>query len=50
MPTNDPGPRQQQADMNAGSAQDTIRREAQSASEALHDARDEVARKAGEYA
>ena len=36
--------------MNAGSAQDTIRREAQSASEALHDARDEVARKAGEYA
>jgi len=36
--------------MNAGSAQDTIRREAQSASEALHEARDEVARKAGEYA
>jgi hypothetical protein len=41
---------QQQADMNAGSAQDTFKREVQSAKEALHDARDEVARKAGEYA
>ncbi|WP_353643709.1 hypothetical protein [Mesorhizobium sp. WSM2239] len=50
MPTNDPDRRQQQADMNVGSAQDTIRREAQSAREALHDARDEVTRKAGEYA
>ncbi len=46
---NDPDSRQQ-ADMNAGSAQDTFKREAQSAKEALHDARDEVARKAGEYA
>jgi hypothetical protein len=43
---------QQQADTNAtaSSAQDTIKHEAQSAKEALHDARDEVARKAGEYA
>jgi hypothetical protein len=50
MKSNDPGSRQQQADMNASGSQDTIRREAQSAKEALHDARDEVARKAGEYA
>jgi hypothetical protein len=51
MKSNDPGSRQQQADMNAASgAQDIIKREAHSAREALHDARDEVARKAGEYA
>jgi hypothetical protein len=50
MPSKDSGPRQQQADMNAGRAQDEIRREAQSAKEAMHDARDEVTRKAGEYA
>ena len=45
-------PQQQQADPNAAasSAEDTFKREAQSAKEALHDARDEVARKAGEYA
>jgi hypothetical protein len=50
---NDPDSRQQQhADMNAaaGRAQDTIRREAQSAREALHEAQDEVTRKAAEYA
>lgn len=50
---NDPdSPEQQQADLNAAasSAQDTFKREAQSAKEALHDARDEVTRKAGEYA
>jgi hypothetical protein len=50
---NDPdSPQQQQADTDAAasSAQDTFKREAQSAKEALHDARDEVARKAGEYA
>jgi hypothetical protein len=35
--------------MNAARAQDEIRREAQSAREAMHDARDEVTRKAGEY-
>jgi hypothetical protein len=52
MQSNDPGSRQQQADMSAAasSAQQTIKREAQSAREALHEARDEVARKAGEYA
>lgn len=52
MQSNDPSFGQQQADMNAApsGAQDTIKREAQSAREALHDARDEVARKAGEYA
>lgn len=52
MQSNDPGSRQQQADMNvaAREAKETIGREAQSAREALHDARDEVARKAGEYA
>jgi hypothetical protein len=52
MQNKDQGPRQQQADMNvaAREAKDTIGREAQSAKEALHDARDEVTRKAGEYA
>jgi hypothetical protein len=52
MQSNDPSFGQQQADRNAApsGAQDTIKREAQSAREALHDARDEVARKAGEYA
>jgi hypothetical protein len=53
MQNNDPdSPPQHQADVNAAAseAQDTIRREAQSAKEALHDARDEVKRKAGEYA
>ena len=52
MQSKDPGPRQQQADMNvaASDAKDTIKRETQSAKDALHDARDEVARKAGEYA
>ena len=53
MQNNDPdSPSQQQADTNvaASEAQDTIRREAQSAKEALDDARDEITRKAGEYA
>jgi hypothetical protein len=52
MQNNDPdSPPQQQADVNAAAseAQDTIRREAQSAKEALDDARDEITRKAGEY-
>ena len=50
MPSKDSGPRQQQADLNVGRAQDEIRREAQSAKEAMDDARDEVTRKAGQYA
>jgi hypothetical protein len=53
MQNNDPDPSdQQQADMNtvASEAQDTFKREAESAKEALDDARDEVKRKAGEYA
>jgi hypothetical protein len=50
MQKNDSNSHQQQASMIAGSAQDTIQREAQSARDAFHDARDEVARKAGEYA
>lgn len=49
MQNNDPGPRQQQADTSTG-AQDSFKREAQAAREVLHDASDEVARKAGEYA
>src|SRR5687768_9655148 len=45
-------PQHQQADTNevASSAQDTFKREAQSAGEAPQDARDEVTRKVGEYA
>jgi hypothetical protein len=53
MQNNDPDPsHQQQADMNtvASESQDTFKREAQSARKTLHDARDEVKRKAGEYA
>ena len=44
-------PEQQQAEMNAAtSSAQEIRREAQSAKEAMDDARDEVTRKAGQYA
>jgi hypothetical protein len=51
MQNRDPGSGQQQAEMNVGSeASDAFRREAQSARETLHDARDEVARKAQEFA
>lgn len=43
--------RQQQAEMGAGTeARETVRREMRSAGEVMHDARDEVAGKAREYA
>src|SRR5687768_6977770 len=51
MQNRNPGSGQQQAEMNVGGeARDAFTREAQSAREALHDARDEVARKAQEFA